>query len=265
MHLMGRRQELIMIRIFCELRGDLATLAGASGQVVITREFSEPTSIKDALEGLGIPHTEVDLLLRDGQPLDFGFLVFGDERIEVHPVPDSPAAPPIWPDARLQPRPLFCDRFACDQHLGKLARWLRLLGYDTLYSADWCEPDLARIATSEDRAVLTCSRALLKRKCITRGRLIRSRQPESQAIEVVRRFHLFTQTELFGRCTVCNGELMAVDKATVLNRIPSRTRQWLDEYYLCRGCDRLYWEGSHVKDLHRRVQRILTGANSIPR
>jgi uncharacterized protein with PIN domain len=249
-----------MIRIFFDLRGDLAALAGARGQDTITRNLPAPTSVKDALEGLGIPHTEIDLLLRDGRPLDFGYLVTDGDRIEVHPVPDSATKLSLWPDDRLQPRPLSRDRFACDQHLGKLARWLRLLGYDTLYSRDWGEPDLTRIATQEDRAILTCSRALLKRKGITCGRLIRSRQPDHQASEVVRRFRLTAGAKLFSRCTVCNGELKAVEKSSVLTRIPRRTRQWRDEYYLCRGCDRLYWEGSHVEDLHRRAREILARA-----
>lgn len=257
-----------MIRIFFDLQGDLPVLAGSPQRKIQTRILPERASIKDTLEGLGIPHTEVDLLLLNGQPLDLSYLVRDGDRIEVHPVPDTgnetaDASFP-WPTARLQPRPLFRDRFVCDQHLGRLARWLRFFGFDTVYGRSWLEVELERLAVAENRAVLTCNRALLKRKSITCGRLIRSRCPEDQAVEVVCRFHLADHVTFFGRCSVCNGVLGVVDKSAVIADIPPRTREWRDRYFKCRGCHRLYWEGSHVVDLRRRAMAILDRASAPP-
>jgi uncharacterized protein with PIN domain len=152
--------------------------------------------------------------------------------------------------------------FACDQHLGKLARLLRILGFDTLYRQDWGEAELARSATDKDRAVLTCNRSLLKRKQVISGRLIRSRQVDTQATEVVRRFGLAEQPNLFGRCALCNHPLEAVSKDQVWDQIPNQTRHWRDEYSRCPHCHHLYWEGTHVPRLLSRIEAIFERANT---
>jgi len=253
-----------MIRILFHLHGDLPTLTTPPYPLNPSREVPSPTSVKDAVEALGIPHTEIDLLLVDQQPVDFGYLVADGDRIEVHPVPEPEGKEPLWAEARLQPRPLFSKSFICDQHLGKLARFLRLLGFDTTYHLSGTEEEIERLANAEERSVLTCNRSLLKRKSVTHGRLIRSRHPDLQAEEVVRRFRLADHIVLFDRCCVCNGELTAVTKASVLSRIPPRTRQWRDEYYCCRRCDHLYWEGTHVAALRQRIASILAAAQESP-
>ncbi len=253
-----------MIRILFHLHGDLPALTSPPSPLSPARELPLPTSVKDAVEALGIPHTEVDLLLVEQKPVNFGYLVADGDRIEVHPVPEPGERDTLWAEARLQPRPLFSNRFICDQHLGKLARLLRLLGFDTAYNRSGTEEEIDRLANTEERSVLTCNRALLKRKSITHGRLIRSRHPDLQVEEVVSRFRLAGHILLFDRCCVCNGELAAVPKASVLSRIPPRTRQWRDEYYCCLHCDRLYWEGTHVAAMRRRIACILAGAQESP-
>jgi len=245
-----------MISVVFHLLGDLATLADLGSQTERSRNLPEPASVKDALEGLGIPHTEVDLLLIRDHPVPFSYRVRDGDHIVVHPVPPSGAADLAWPDNRLQPRPLAFERFACDQHLGKLARLLRILGFDTAYDRHWREVDIACLSDLESRAVLTCNRALLKRKVIARGRLVRARQPDAQVAEVMCRFGLASTAQMFGRCCVCNGELAEVPKAAVLSRIPPGTRQWRNEYFLCQQCDRLYWEGTHVAALRHRLSAI---------
>lgn len=247
------------------LLGDLPSLAGKERGEMLARPLPGPASVKDCLEAAGIPHTEVDLLLVGGEPVSFSYLVHAGDAIEVHPVPPASAASSdganlSFPDARLQNRPLAWDRFACDQHLGKLARLLRMLGFDTAYHCHWLEPEIAECAICEERAILTCSRALLKWRRIDRGRLIRSRQVDTQAVEVVRRFGLAGREELFGRCSVCNGELRAVAKESVAERIPPQTLAWRDNYHQCRQCQHLYWEGTHVARLKLRFAGILAAA-----
>jgi uncharacterized protein with PIN domain len=220
----------------------------------------EPTTAKDALEGLGIPHTEADLLLVEGQPIDFSYRVRSGERLEVYPPPPPGRAELDWAAARLQPRPLTRKRFICDQHLGKLARWLRILGFDTHYARTESAADITRLARDEDRAVLTCSRGLLQRKAIDSGRLIRSRELDLQLVEVVQRFRLKPNIKLFQRCNLCNGTLATIAKEAVWDRIPQRTRNWRDTYFRCQQCAQLYWEGTHVTELRRRVAAILAQA-----
>ncbi|MHB8077743.1 MAG: Mut7-C RNAse domain-containing protein [Candidatus Krumholzibacteriia bacterium] len=245
---------------FC-LQGDLASLTGAPGLRHHVVGLPGPTSVKDALENLGIPHTEVDLLLIGGLPVGFGHRVRDADRFDVHPVPRADLASTAllpWPEARLQPRPLARERFVCDQHLGRLARLLRLLGFDTLYGNDWGETEIARLATRDNRAVLTCSRALLKRRAVETGRLVRARAVDAQACEVIERFGLAGRERPFTRCNLCNGELRAVAKAAVAVRVPLRTRSWCDNYFLCSGCDHLYWAGTHVVKIRARIAELLS-------
>jgi len=248
-----------LFTVFLQFHGELAGLAPASGHEWLPRRLPAPASAKDCIEALGCPHTEIDLLLADGRPVAFSFLVDRELKLEVFPVPSENASP-VWPNSRLQPRPLRHERFVCDAHLGKLARLLRMLGFDTAYSRLAREPDLARSAGTEDRAVLTRSRALLKHRRIRLGRLIHSRHVDIQTTEVIRRFRLAPRIEPFGRCAVCNGELESVAKELVAERIPAQTLAWRDTYFRCLSCDHLYWDGTHVARLRRRFATILATA-----
>lgn len=254
------RPAVAMIAVSFSLKGDLPGLAGPAGLADYVLGLAAPSSVKDALESLGIPHTEVDLLLLGGLPVGFGHRLRDGDRLEVFPPPrpaDDRDGLVQWPEGRLQPRPLACDRFVCDRHLGRLARLLRLLGFDTAYRRDWTEPQIARAAARDDRVVLTRSRALLRRKAVARGCLVRSERVDEQARELARRFDLAARLRPFARCTLCNGELRPVPKAAVAERIPLRTRAWRHEYFLCRSCDHLYWEGTHVERMRERIGALL--------
>jgi uncharacterized protein with PIN domain len=244
---------------FC-LHGRLPSLTGPAALSRHVIGLKEPTSLKDALESLGIPHTEIDLILVAGEPVGFGYRVRDGDHVEVHDLPgaaEDEAGRISWCGSRLQPRPLAHTQFICDAHLGRLARLLRLLGFDTAYRRDWTETALAATAARENRAILTCSRGLLMRKDVVRGRLIASQAIEEQAREVIGRFGLASRVHPFTRCSLCNGETHAVPKAEVLARIPLRTRAWCDAYSRCATCGQLYWEGTHVERLRERYERIV--------
>ncbi|MFO7652597.1 MAG: Mut7-C RNAse domain-containing protein [Candidatus Krumholzibacteriia bacterium] len=233
--------------ITLEFAGDLADLVrtgrrGRSGPR-LERTLPEVPALKDAIEAAGVPHVEV------------GGAVTGDGRrlALTGPAPTDTVAVILPAD----PYPLDPPRFVCDQHLGKLARLLRVMGFDTAWHRHWIEPDVARCALNERRAVLTRSRALLMRRAILDGLLVRSDLVDAQAVEVVRRFLLADRVELFGRCSVCNGRLEPVRKDVVADRIPPRTAAWLDEYDLCSDCDRLFWKGTHVERLRKRVAAVV--------
>lgn len=213
------------------------------------RHLQESTSLKDLIESLGVPHCEigsVHSLVRDRElPLD-ARTVDGDV-LEVFGV---------------RPHRLASARFLCDGHLGKLAVLLRVMGFDTAWDDSWSEPGMARRGLNEGRTVLTRSRSLLKRADMNDAMLILSDHPDAQAREVAQRFLLTDQVRLFGRCSRCNGLLKAVAKAEVASRIPPLTAKWLDSYYLCADCDQLFWEGTHVTALRRRIKRILAACAS---
>jgi uncharacterized protein with PIN domain len=152
-------------------------------------------------------------------------------------------------------------RFLCDLHLGKLTRLLRVLGFDTAWDRSGDEAAMAERAGASGRLVLSRNRALLKRRVLRRAMLVRSDDPDRQAVEVLRRFLLAPRVRMFGRCGRCNGSLRPVAKADVAARIPPKTAKWLDEYYVCRDCDQLFWEGTHVIALRERLATILTACD----
>jgi uncharacterized protein with PIN domain len=209
-----------------------------------------PRSIKDVIESYGVPHTEVDVLIVDGESVDFGYRPAGGEHIAVYPVFESFDVRPL---IRLRPAPLRQTRFVADGHLGTLARRLRLLGFDCLFTADPLDEELVRISVGEGRILLTRDRFLLRRRAVTRGYCVRSDVPMEQLREVVLRFQLSGSIEPFTRCVACNGVLTAVEKSEVGHRPPPKTREHYDEFCTCPDCGRDYWRGAH----HERLDAIV--------
>lgn len=216
--------------------------------------FDRRASVKDVIESLGVPHTEVDLILVDGRPVDFGHIVRDGERISVYPVFEGLD---IGPVQRLRPEPLREPRFVCDANLGRLARYLRLLGFDTSYRNDYADAEVARISARERRILLTRDRRLLRRRIINHGYCVRSDDPRQQAREVVRRFDLAGKARPFTRCTRCNGPLEDVDKSEILDRLEPKTRRYYDRFRRCRDCGRIYWQGSHHGRARALVRSLL--------
>ncbi len=216
-------------------------------------------SVKDIIEALGVPHTEVEVILANGESVDFSYIVGDGDRISVYPVFESLDIRPLL---KLRERPLRQPRFVLDCHLGRLARYLRHLGFDTLYRNDYKDDRLAEISADEHRILLTRDRDLLKRRIVGHGYCVRSHDPRKQLDEVLARFDLYADIKPFGRCTGCNGMVVAVAKNDILDRLEAGTRQYYDEFWQCGSCDRIYWEGSHfekmillIDELHRMHRR----------
>ncbi len=219
-----------------------------------TYAFTGAPAIKDAIEALGIPHVEVDLILVDGRSVDFTHTLQDGERIAVYPVFESLDISPV---TRLRERPLRNPRFICDVHLGKLARRLRLLGFDTLYRDDYDDPEIARLAAEQKRCVLTRDTGLLKRNEVERGYWLRSTEIQAQLAEVVTRLDLSAAIIPFTRCTACNGKVEPVEKADIEHRLEPQTRQHYDDFKRCQDCTRIYWKGSHYARLLRDIRHYL--------
>lgn len=217
--------------------------------------FRPRTSVKDLVEALGVPHTEIDLILVNGTSVDFGYIVGAGDRISVYPVFESLDITDV---TRLRPVPLRNPRFVADTHLRKLARWLRLLGFDVLWFEDASDVELAEISASSDtRILLTRDRGLLKRSRITRGYCVRSTDPAEQAREVIERCDLRAMAAPFTRCMECNGSLSHVDAGEVAERVPGRVAKASNRFSRCEDCGRIYWRGSHYAKLRAIVETLL--------
>ncbi|AKJ64980.1 Mut7-C RNAse domain-containing protein [Kiritimatiella glycovorans] len=213
--------------------------------------FGGRPGIKDPLEALGVPHTEVDLILVNGISRGFDYRLCDGDRVSVYPVFESLDLAPL---IRLRPGPLRRTRFVLDVHLGKLARYLRLLGFDTLYRNDYGDPELVRISVEEGRILLTRDRRLLFHRAVTRGYWVRSTRPERQVREVVRRFDLAARIKPFHRCAVCNGIIEPVAKGEIAHRLQPLTRKYHRDFSRCRSCGKIYWKGSHYERLLERLE-----------
>ncbi len=137
----------------------------------ITVELDRGRSVKDAIESAGVPHPEVDLILVDGESVGFDRVLRGGERVAVYPVFERLD---IGPLVHLRPAPLRDPRFVLDSHLGKLARHLRLAGFDALWDKDYADEEIVRISLAEKRIILTRDIGLLKRGAVERGYFVRS-------------------------------------------------------------------------------------------
>jgi uncharacterized protein with PIN domain len=241
-------------RFYAELNDFLAP--GDRGAQIAYR-FSGRPAIKDAIEALGVPHAEVELIVVDGRSVDFGYRLHDGDRAAVYPVFEAMDVSPL---VRLRERPLREPRFVLDAHLGKLARLLRLLGFDTLYRNDFDDAEIVDISIEQGRIVLTRDRGILKHGRLTHGYCVRSPASVEQVREVVARFDLRSSIAPFKRCMMCNGAIRVVSRRDVEHRLPPRASRDHDEFRHCEGCDRVYWKGSHYARLRALVQRLFPEA-----
>jgi len=227
---------------------DLLPAAQRSGQVQMV--CAPHQSIKHLVEALGIPHTEVGQMCLNGQPAADLFLAAAGlalkdgDRLDVYPYGRAPL-------------PAGGARFVLDNHLGRLAIYLRMLGCDSLYRNDYQDEELAQVASSEGRILLTRDRRLLMRKSVLYGYCVRHKDPPRQLAEVVLRYDLPCQASPFQRCLRCNHPLRPVPKAEVLERLEPLTRQYFDEFHLCPACNQVYWKGSHYEHMLGMIQELI--------
>jgi uncharacterized protein with PIN domain len=215
--------------------------------------FTRRASVKDMIEALGVPHTEIEVILANGESVDFSYIVTNGDDISVYPMFESLDVRPLL---KLRPQPLRNPRYVLDTHLGRLARYLRLLGFDCLYQNDFHDDDLARISSEHDRILLTRDRRLLRRKIITRGYCVRATNPLLQTVEILRRFDLVADIRPLGRCIRCNGRLEDVGKDRIIDRLEPRTRRYYEDFRTCRDCGQIYWRGSHFSKMTRLIAAL---------
>jgi uncharacterized protein len=206
--------------------------------------FLDAATVKERIESCGVPHTEVDLILVNGQSVDFAYRVQDGNRISVYPVFE---AFDIAGLTRLRPEPLRNPRFVLDVRLGRLAAYLRMLGFDALYRNRCSDECLAEVSRDEHRILLTRDVGLLKRSSVTHGYYLRATQPRLQLTEVAGRFDLGRLAKPFSRCLRCNTLLEQAGKDQVRHQLPAQVAQLHDEFLRCPDCDRVYWRGGHFR------------------
>jgi uncharacterized protein with PIN domain len=211
-------------------------------------------TVKQAIEALGVPHTEVEVILVNGESVDFSRLVRAGDRIAVYPTFEALDVTPLL---RVRETVLREIRFIADAHLGLLAKYLRILGFDTRYARDLDDAGIAALAAAEQRIVLTRDRDLLMHRRITHGCYIRDERPKRQLEYVIDRVDLLGAIRPFTRCLACNAPLERADADTVAARVPTGPRALYDRFYHCRDCDRVLWPGSHYRHMQRFVDGLV--------
>lgn len=248
---MADRRRQCRFRFYEELNDFLAPrLRG----VTFEHAFDGTPSVKDRIEALGVPHTEVDLILVDGESVDFDHRLQGGERVAVYPVFERFD---IGDVTRLQSRPLREPRFILDVHLGRLAAYLRLLGFDCRYRNDLDDDTIIDLALAEHRIVLTRDIGLLKDRRVTHGAFVHATEPLAQVREMVERFHLENLFRPWRRCSRCNGQIdFLAPEDVAAGAVPEDVLARFDRIGRCRECGRHYWPGSHYDRLCQRLRQI---------
>jgi uncharacterized protein with PIN domain len=210
------------------------------------------------IEALGVPHTEVELVLVNGESVGFERALGEGDRVTVYPKFEAFDVTPLL---RVRERALRETRFVADAHLGGLAHLLRMTGFDTLYDNHFRDDEIERLAAEQGRIVLTRDRELLKRRSITHGCYVRALRSELQLREVFDRLDLASSAQPFTRCLSCNALLRAVDKEQVATRLPPGVRERHQRFAACDGCARVFWEGSHWRRMRVLVDTLLAPAS----
>ncbi|HUO68455.1 MAG TPA: Mut7-C RNAse domain-containing protein [Gammaproteobacteria bacterium] len=223
--------------------------------------FTGNPSVKDAIEALGVPHTEIDVILVNGHSVDFSERLRGSERVAVYPTFERLDVAPL---TRLRPEPLRVTRFVLDVHLGTLARYLRLIGFDTLWRNDYDDATIIRVAHDERRIILTRDRGILRNGRVTHAYWLRSTDPAEQLEEVMRALDLRRRLRPYSRCLECNGLIEPIGRDVARRSVPPRVLERQRDFTRCAVCGRVYWAGSHQRGLDAVVARARSTARTRP-
>jgi uncharacterized protein with PIN domain len=222
-------------------------------------EFRGKRSIKDMIEALGVPHTEIDLILVDGKSVDFNYILQNGDRVSVYPVFETLNIADV---TLLRKIPLRRNKFIADINLGRIVKYMRVLGFDIYYDSLLSNREIIEISKRENRIILTKSRKLLKFKDVTHGIFIRPGTTTEQIRRIIDYLDIKDNIKPFSRCLRCNTLLKTVLKEKILDRIPPKTKELCDEYVQCQFCDKIYWKGTHFINMKKVVRQILNKIES---
>jgi len=245
------KEKKIYIRFYEELNDFLPK---EKKKKRFTHSFIDRTSVKDLIESLGVPHTEVDLILVNGKSVNFNYLINDGDDISVYPVFESLDISDVQ---HLRAKPLRKPKFICDVHLGKLARNLRMFGIDVHYKNFLNDEEIVKISLDEKRTILTRDTGLLKRADVTHGYFIRNDEPEKQTAEVISRFSLMKLVKPFTLCLDCGSKLVKINKKDILHLIPENVKQAQNKFFYCVNCKKIFWAGSHINNMTLFIKEMI--------
>ena len=208
--------------------------------------YARAATLKNAIEALGIPHTEIGRIRVNGIAATRDRIVRAGDVVETFPWPQSGASPDV-----------VVLHFIADAHLGALARFLRMLGFDTIHDNGLADAAIRELALAERRIVLTRDRELLKCREILVGAYVRALDPAQQLRQTVARFGLLPHLKPFSLCLRCNVRLAPVEKSEVIARLPETVAREHECFVRCPACERIYWPGSHFARMQAALGRML--------
>jgi uncharacterized protein with PIN domain/sulfur carrier protein ThiS len=224
-----------------------------------THNFIDRTSVKDLIESLGVPHTEVDLILVNGNSVKFNYIINDGDDISVYPVFESLDISDVQ---HLRAKPLRKAKFICDVHLGTLARNLRMFGIDSYYKNNLNDEEIVKISLAEKRTILTRDIGILKRAEVTHGYFIRNDNPEKQISDVILRFSLIKLIKPFTLCLECGSKLVRISKKKILHLIPQNVRNEHNKFLNCINCKKIFWTGTHFNSMIKFINETIERINS---
>jgi uncharacterized protein len=154
------------------------------------------------------------------------------------------------------------EKFVCDAMVGTLARWLRAIGYDTIYLKDTSDRDVVAHALKDNRTILTRDHHFERMKSVRYLVMIQSTKLADQFQQVVETLHLDTKKNLFTRCMECNHLLIKVERESVNDLVPPYVFKTSTEFSQCTNCGRIYWAGTHLSQIRDKIQKMLSHSNS---
>jgi len=246
----------VILKFYCQLNDFLKP---KHRQKSLNHTLISRRSIKDLIESFGVPHVEIEKIFVNQQPEDFSYIVRVNDFIEIFPSCQSRLKRNYNLPKNSDPEDI---KFVCDIHLGKLARRLRLLGFDVEYKKNSSDKELIEISNNGKRVLLTRDRGLLLHKNLIYGLWIRNIKGDQQMIEVINRLQLKKYCLPFSRCLVCNGELRDLpinekNQAMINQVVPAGVRQWCNKFKLCGSCEKIFWQGSHYNKLTNLIHNLL--------
>lgn len=212
--------------------------------------FSGNPGIKDIIESLGVPHVEIQLIRVNSIPVDFSYHIKNADKVEI-----SPFSSGVVPSEKNRPS------FILDVHLGKLARYLRMMGFDSIYRNNFSDPELVTLSCKENRILLTRDIGILKYGCLRYGYWVRSTVALEQAKEIASHYNLCSSVLPFSLCMECNSSLLKVSKSQIEEQIPPLTRKYYDSFSQCVNCQKIYWQGSHYNRMNNLLKQICPQLN----
>ncbi|GLQ92816.1 Mut7-C ubiquitin/RNAse domain-containing protein [Dyella acidisoli] len=228
-------------------------LAPALRRREFERRCARAATTKHMIEALGVPHTEVELVLVNGESTGFNYLLCDGDRVAVYPKFE---ALDITPLLHVRAQPLRVTRFVADAHMGGLAHLLRMCGFDTLYDNHFEDDRILELSLQEERIILTRDRELLKRREVTHGCYVHALKSPQQLREVIARLDLSASARPFTLCLDCNAPLHDIDKAFLHQRVPASVLERQNHFVTCNQCHRVYWEGSHWQHMREYLRAI---------